>query len=502
MKKILFPIVLVSALLSVVSCSKSFDASEEGLAESSESKFFTATTESDNSKTTLVKDAGTLKVYWVQGDEISINGTTYAATPKEDKTKATFTKTVGDDPSSPYTAYYPASLYNGTTATLPASQTYDPENPFSVNPMYAYSTTTSLSFKNICSVLRITTSEAVTSIEVSCNDKVLNGVFTVDDNNKAVMSKTTDIVAADRKVTLTCASDTARIFFIPIPAQEYTSLRITLNNTNNTKTMIKSIDRTLERNKIYKTSFVPNAFSVSNSKQVIFSTGNLYCKKESGTWNWHFYDQQYQYNSYPITTPMGNRTATADDTEIDLFTWGYSSDWSTNPTTTSYNNGTSSLSVSGETDWGTVMGTGSGWYTLSKSEWEYLLAREENSKYGYATVADKKGIIILPDFFTDPKTNDGSGAFVPSATTGWTANVYTSGGNWEAMESAGAVFLPAAGSRSGANVSGVTINGYYWSSTPDSNDNNKAYGPAFGKQNAYLYDGKRSSGRSVRLVRE
>jgi len=468
MKKILFPIVLVSALLSVVSCSKSFDASEEGLAESAESKFFTATTESDNSKTTIVKEEETLKVFWVQDDEISINGTTYAATPKEDKTKATFTKTEGDDPSSPYKAYYPASLYNGTTATLPASQTYDPENPFCVNPMYAESTTKSLSFKNICSVLRITTSEAVTSIEVSCNDKVLNGVFTVDANNKAVMSKTTDIEAADRKVTLTCASDTARIFYIPIPAQEYTSLRITLNET---KVMVKNIFRSLSRNKIYKVSFVENGFSVSNSEKVYFSPGNLQATIDAAgaPTAWKFAAKQYT----TIGNAVANTTIGSQGGDIDLFGWssdGTGADenykkWGINnaasyPCPAYYGN---------FVDWGTnddLKSTlGSGWYTMSMLEWNYILGiyneegyRDNASnlyKNGVKVCDNINCLILAPDgydYTNFPLQKEYSNNSSPLT--------------WAQAEAKGLVCLPGTLVRSGNVVEDFfgEICGYYWTS--------------------------------------
>ncbi|MBR4583642.1 MAG: hypothetical protein IKO34_07515, partial [Bacteroidales bacterium] len=67
-------------------------------------------------------------------------------------------------------------------------------------------------------------------------------------------------------------------------------------------------------------------------------------------------------------------------------------------------------------------------------------------------------------------------------------------------ESAGAVFLPAAGSRYGSSVYDVGSNGYYWSST--AYDSVNAWYLVFSGSDAgmnnYHY---RYSGRSVRLVR-
>lgn len=100
-------------------------------------------------------------------------------------------------------------------------------------------------------------------------------------------------------------------------------------------------------------------------------------------------------------------------------------------------------------------------------EWRYLFEYRTNArdKCGYATVKDVHGLIILPDTFIDPKTNKGSKAFVPVSSTRWDANEYTTGGDWESMEDAGAVFLPAAGFRFEVNYVHAGIEGFYWSST-------------------------------------
>lgn len=97
--------------------------------------------------------------------------------------------------------------------------------------------------------------------------------------------------------------------------------------------------------------------------------------------------------------------------------------------------------------------------------------------------------------------NGGSGAFKPNK-TGYGTNVYTAGGNWEAMESAGAVFLSAAGYRNGSYINDyVGGAGYYWSSTARSGGVN-AYDVTF---NEYMvianqFTNGRSYGKSVRLV--
>ncbi len=246
---------------------------------------------------------------------------------------------------------------------------------------------------------------------------------------------------------------------------------------------------TFTAGKIYNITRVANVingkFSVGAEKKVYFSKGNL--RYESGTWS--FFDNQYDYYT------------------------SYSADawdkfgWSTSANTYGMNTSTTSDDYSGDfVDWGATIGEG--WYTLSKDEWVYLFQTRTNaaSKYGYATVAGKYGIIILPDEFTDPNNNGGSRAFVGSSTTSWSANIY-SAENWSYMESAGAVFLPAAGYRSGDSVYDAGTYSYYWSSTAvDENiayAENIAYDVNFNSDGLNADDGDgRCCGHSVRLVRD
>lgn len=89
------------------------------------------------------------------------------------------------------------------------------------------------------------------------------------------------------------------------------------------------------------------------------------------------------------------------------------------------------------------------WCRLTKEEWQYVLGGRTDAaqKVGGGRVAGFKGVILLPDAFTDPMTNNGNGAFVPDQNDfmtgfGFNANTYTTE-NWSAMEAAGAVFLRA-----------------------------------------------------------
>ena len=240
-------------------------------------------------------------------------------------------------------------------------------------------------------------------------------------------------------------------------------------------------------------------FSVAADKQVRFSLGNL--QYNPAHHEWRFAPNQYDictpvselsylisYDGYNYTSvseseyyaaiqaggledayTMYNATSQYDASYngwIDLFGWGR---WGTGlPYDIDENldyswNGDFYRTLNGYSDWYTLTGSNSG-------EWNYLLKGRTNaaSKFGYATVCGINGIILLPDNnFVDPETNNGNGAFVPSTTTGWNANIYA-GDDWDAMENAGAVFLPTAGHRLEAEVRGVKDVGFYWSCTDDS----------------------------------
>ena len=84
--------------------------------------------------------------------------------------------------------------------------------------------------------------------------------------------------------------------------------------------------------------------------------------------------------------------------------------------------------------------------------------------------------------------------------TGWNGNSYTAA-DWTKMESAGCVFLPAAGYRSGSEMAGPGTYGYYWTATP--NTTGTAY-RVYSNSDYLAPDNStnRRLGLSVRLVSE
>ena len=455
MKKnfILTSILAVSALLLSVSCAKIEQS--EILSEVADGTIFTASIDQDDAKTVLTES---YKVNWEAGDKININGATYSATPMDPATQARFTKTSGTNPNSPYKAVFPSTLYSNQAFSFPAIQTYQ-DGKFNA-PMYAESETEMLSFKNICGVicLSLKGTDKVKSISLIANEAVC-GAFTMTD------ATTVNLTGTGKTVTLNLGadgvqlnSDVATKFYIYLPPKEYSAgMKIIATNTDGLvfkKTTAKAV--TVERSNVYTFNMTADfalalngEFSVSASKKVKFSQGNIYAKKNGTAWTWGFYDNQYAYNSL---STAASRTARTSDTEIDLFTWGYGT-WSTSPTTTAY---LEDHTEDGETllaseDWSSRIGDGTLWRSLTFDEWMYLFndrdGADKKAMDGVTVCGKENCLVIAPDNFA-----------------GTIESSYDAAA-WGIAEEAGLVCLPAAGMRYSSSVVQANNYGYYWSST-------------------------------------
>ena len=247
---------------------------------------------------------------------------------------------------------------------------------------------------------------------------------------------------------------------------------------------------------------VDKAFSVAKANQVFFAHGNLIHHPSGGVW-------RLATNQYDIEGDNNSKIARYCEYFIDLFGWGtaekpYESSTYTSDYPTVF------------TDWGTntiANDYSMTWRTLTAAEWEYVFERRANadSLFGFGSVNGTNGLILLPDGWTLPAGS----TFVPSTENGfedkgtyyqctgdaYASNSYTEN-QWAPMEAAGAVFLPAAGSRWSKNVSEVNEKGYYWSATPAEEDG-KAYCIYFhSKGYSVRHAASVSCGYSVRLVHD
>ena len=288
-------------------------------------------------------------------------------------------------------------------------------------------------------------------------------------------------------------------------------------------------------------------FSVSENKKVIFSPGNLQFNAMKGTHQcadgtsqsgtWRFAEHQWDYvgdaedgTVYENVTKCSNTKINATYTGwIDLFGWGTSGwekssanaykPYETSKSYSDYNPGgydnTDLTGTYAYADWGVYNQIGDAhpgtWRILTKDEWVYLFYERHHAEilFGIGTVDGVPGTIILPDDWNTP-----SGVtFTPSIDKGlaWKDIYYTnsngdnyshntySATEWSKMESGGAVFLPAAGYRSGTKVNHVSTYGNYWSSTH--NSSSYAYGLYFDISSLRpQYYNFRDFGFAVRLV--
>ena len=266
---------------------------------------------------------------------------------------------------------------------------------------------------------------------------------------------------------------------------------------------------------------ISGVFSVSSTKKVNFSKGNLQATYNGSNWSWAFAEHQWDYigNAAGNTSINGGGTISGTGT-VDLFGWvGAACEWTgaaqygiSNVTTNNqYGN------VEGEalkSDWGTLAITNGGnkanfgWRTLTggddSSEWDYLFKTRDTPsgvRYAHATVNDVPGLVLLPDdwstdYYSLDKVNDATG-------TAYTDNVISSSDWTSKLEAHGAVFLPAGGYRGGAEVSDAGVQGTYWSSTSSTN---AVQARGFFFKSARFAGGTsnvvRNRGCSVRLVRE
>ena len=245
---------------------------------------------------------------------------------------------------------------------------------------------------------------------------------------------------------------------------------------------------------------VKGVFSIGETKQVLFSQGNLQYQASTGTWR--FAENQYDFVGDDIRGNVMENGVKCDnsliapnyDGWIDLFGWGTSGWDNGNVFYHPYDNDCKSIdadhgfgygpthnnsyfyNLTGENskaDWGIFNAISNGgnqpnqWKTLSNDEFYYLMKGRDNAKNkcGPATVCGVYGFVILPDNWETPDELDFEGYDVFDYTT----NVYETN-QWAEMENRGAVFLPLTGYRQGVkitNLVGQNKYGEYWTSTYD-----------------------------------
>lgn len=201
-------------------------------------------------------------------------------------------------------------------------------------------------------------------------------------------------------------------------------------------------------------------FSVGNGKTVRFSQGNL--QYQASTDTWRFAEHQYDC--------IGNSNSNIGlfyQGWVDLFGWGTSGYNDVKPWLTDYDMEAASITGT-KYDWGLNNAISNGgnqagfWHLLTIDQWEYIINQRSGSRFAKATVADVRGLLLLPDHWND--TTFALNA-VNVAEAGYESNFINASDFANKLEANGVVFLPCAGLREGTTVNYVNGFGRYWSST-------------------------------------
>ena len=323
------------------------------------------------------------------------------------------------------------------------------------------------------------------------------------------------------------------IAILPVVAMILAGMTLFSCGKEEEKTQNKVPDAEIDMN----AGLLNGKFSISATKQVCFSMGNLqyttvgtHAVAGGGTaqGTWRFAENQWD------TIGALNANASATYTGwIDLFGWGTSgyhnpddaynihylpystSEDSLRPDLNVYGYGPSTnmadpdmVGTSANYDWGVYNAISNGgnapglWRTLSFQEWYYILKHRSNaaSKWGFTVVGGVRGLTLLPDEWVLPEGL----TFV----SGWNSNPPNeySIEQWLKMDSAGAVFLPATGYR-WEDVSEVNYFMSYWTSSHCTLYEDTAPSSAYLFELTFepaIFEGStaRAAGLAVRLVRD
>lgn len=253
---------------------------------------FTATTETAVTKTALSgSDAEGYSILWQSGDRILIadnagHAGEYSTSSTEERGDFAFVSGSGTESvAGPYRAWYPATLYDGGTSTLPSVQHYAANN-IAESPMYASSESRSLAFKNLCGIIRLnlSTDDDVRVESVTLHaDQGMSGAYTLSGDAAVISGGTAGI-------TLDCGSGVALglepiPFHIAVPEGTYTNLSITVMTTSGAlQTRISKNGIKVTRSKITEITLTFNSLERTSTDLRANGTANTYIVSAAGTY--------------------------------------------------------------------------------------------------------------------------------------------------------------------------------------------------------------------------
>ena len=468
-------------------------------------------------------DGNTLNASWAVGEEVAVYNETkntaisgvLTAQSNGASTTLSGDLTGSIDPSDVLTLKFLSPYYTGQDGTL---------EYISANCDYAEASVivASVSDGNITSTADAVFENKQAIVKFTLIDKA-DGSTLLNPTAFTMTNGTNDIIMLTDIPATTYTENGDGILFIAMPG--FADKNIKLSATVGTKTYIYEKNNVTFTNgnyysistKVTPEGALPYGFSVSPTKKVLFSKGNLQYQASTNTWRfaenqWNFAGNDEEGNVYENSIKCDNSLIGSTYSGwIDLFGWG---------------TGNAPIKISSDntndytifTDWGNnVINNGGNmmniWRTLTKEEWGYLFLGRENASilFGLGSIEGINGLILLPDSWSIPEgvpfntsttlglDNQGN-YFTNSSGDNFTHNIYTFA-QWSKMELAGAIFLPAAGAvdRLENDVYSVNSRGFYWSTT--SYEPKEAYNLRFYSDELSTIDiSGRSSGVSVRLV--
>lgn len=452
---------------------------------------------------------------------------------------ATYPSSVADNYGNPdLQVYYPTNY--DLTETVDGNDSFEE----SLCPMVAKNDPdkSTLDFYHVGGLLRMnmTMLDASSAYVLFTFDKDVSGIYTVADPGTDHPTVTTRGNVSDNNniiwVSLNSGNGLGYRNFsnpfyinIPVPCGTYSNIKVEILSESGQVQESATIPRlTFARrhgkrinfadfcDRKLTSAYVPGKFRVSPTKSVYFASGNLVVTyRSSGNHEWEFEANQYDFTDVVIN----NIDYETDGQRISHFGWGTGNK--------PYEVSTDEGDYPAFYDWGRHFddagvglnsSTDGTWYTLSRAQWNYLLKSRPNADNlvakGKIYVATENkyvsGLFILCDDWQLPSGCE----FNPEQRLDYDGNVYTTGtvdtefdGSWQAMEAAGAVFLPSVGFRSsGGNwFWEQNYSGPYWTSTEYDGQSGWAYQMIITK-NAYEHSANSFSslrfGSAVRLVHD
>ncbi|HBJ76945.1 MAG TPA: hypothetical protein DDY68_03840 [Porphyromonadaceae bacterium] len=283
MKKIEAFLAIAVMFLCLGSCSD--DHSNEGGGGSGTSKF-TGNLENCASQTrTSVsesKSEGVWKMKWSSGDLILINGVEYKV--EAEGSNSFIPKEGSVSQADKYEAFYPSAMFKGGVRELPSVQKYG-KGKVNNLPMYAKSSSTTLEFKNLCSVLavKVTKGDIATlkSIRVSSSNRAMCGEFTIkektegkgdyylaltngEDKSKSVILKSEEAIAL---------STEGSVFYVVVPAEEeYDGIKIELSADGENYSDAMGVNRSNEKITLPRNTICSLGYTKDNTLKWFLST--------------------------------------------------------------------------------------------------------------------------------------------------------------------------------------------------------------------------------------